>query len=274
MRSDSRAPLSRRHFCALAGTLLAAPAAAVASAEEELPEAARLFGDYDGAFVLRSMRDGRTLRYQPKRCAQRFAPCSTFKIPNSLIGLETGVIPSLDYEMKWDGKKRHIESHNRDHTLRTAYRDSVLWYYERLAERVGTERMRRFVREFRYGDQNVPDGGEQFWLDALTISPNEQVEFLERFYRYELPVSRRTMEQVREIMVAEKTERGTLRGKTGTQGYAKDGKLFATYGWYVGWVEHDGTAHLFAAHLSGGENPIGFTARQVVTELLRGRGLL
>ncbi len=37
-----------------------------------------------------------------ERCAQRFSPCSTFKIPNSLIGLETGVLTDATTVIPWD----------------------------------------------------------------------------------------------------------------------------------------------------------------------------
>src|SRR5919112_46255 len=58
-----------------------------------------------GAFVLYDLRKNRYLRYNEARCRERFTPFSTFKIPNSLIGLDTGVIPDAEYVIKWDAKK-------------------------------------------------------------------------------------------------------------------------------------------------------------------------
>src|SRR5262245_13183914 len=40
-----------------------------------------------GAFVLYDSKHNRYVRYNERRCRERFSPKSTFKIPNSLIGL-------------------------------------------------------------------------------------------------------------------------------------------------------------------------------------------
>jgi beta-lactamase class D len=62
-----------------------------------------------------------------------------------LIGLETGVIPDENHVIRWDGTKHEIESWNRDHTLKTAIQNSVVWYYQELARRVGNERMQSYI---------------------------------------------------------------------------------------------------------------------------------
>src|SRR5262245_25728052 len=75
------------------------------------------FGAFDGCFVLRDIRQGWTLRYRDERCAAAFAPCSTFKIPNALIGLETGVLADADTAFKWDGTPQRVKAWEKDHTL-------------------------------------------------------------------------------------------------------------------------------------------------------------
>lgn len=49
------------------------------------------FGSYSGAFVLYDAAQQRWLRYHPEECRVRTTPCSTFKVCNALIALETGV---------------------------------------------------------------------------------------------------------------------------------------------------------------------------------------
>ena len=56
---------------------------------------------------------------------------------NSLIGLETGVIPDEAYVIKWDGTRYDVPAWNQTHTLKTAIRNSAVWYYQELARRVG-----------------------------------------------------------------------------------------------------------------------------------------
>src|SRR5687767_13169672 len=45
-----------------------------------------------GAFVLVEVESGKTWVVNEELAGQRFLPASTYKIPNTLIGLETGVI--------------------------------------------------------------------------------------------------------------------------------------------------------------------------------------
>ena len=63
------------------------------------------FKNTNGAFVLYDLKRDRYLRYNETRCHQRFSPKSTFKIPNSLIGLETGIISDANYVIPWDRGK-------------------------------------------------------------------------------------------------------------------------------------------------------------------------
>ena len=98
---------------------------------------AKYFKNYDGAFVLYDYNNRYFIRHNEERCKKRFSPCSTFKIPNSLIGLETGIITDKDFTLKWDGVKRSRDEWNKDHSLKTAIQYSVVWYYQELARRVG-----------------------------------------------------------------------------------------------------------------------------------------
>ena len=50
----------------------------------------------------------------------RRLPASTFKIPNSLIFLEEGVVKDENETVEWDGIKRYIENWNKDLNLKEA----------------------------------------------------------------------------------------------------------------------------------------------------------
>ena len=53
---------------------------------------------------------------------ERMAPCSTFKIWNALIGLESGIIASADEAFyRWDGQTRAIPAWNKNLTLKEAF---------------------------------------------------------------------------------------------------------------------------------------------------------
>jgi beta-lactamase class D len=252
----------------------AVSAASPASVADDA-EFRRHFAGYEAAFVLLDARTGTRTRFNAGRCGQRFSPCSTFKVLHTLIALETGAVPNLDHRLRWDGTPRPISTHNRDHTLRTAFAESAAWYYQWVAPRVGADRMACYLTALNYGNRNQSGGLSTFWLgSSLKISADEQVDFLHRLYRGDLPFSEQNQAAVRELMLAKSTSKGTLRGKTGTDGGLRDGVLTAALGWYVGWVETPGGAYIFAANISGGDNPTGRKTREIVEQILTHRGLL
>lgn len=256
----------------LASLLFAAPGSG-----SETINLSRFFTGYKGAFVLYDVAENRTLRYNPAQCAKRVLPCSTFKIPNSLIFLETGTIRDENRIEKWDGKKHPVEEWNRDHTLKTAYGVSAVWYYRRLAAKVSPAVTRRYIRALRYGNQTIPtnfsDGLPHYWLDGpLLISPDEQISFLTRFQRGDIPFSPRTQNIVKKIMVQQKSGDTVLRGKTGTDGNWDTG--VTALGWYVGYLEKKGRPYIFAANMMGGNNPSGRKAKDIVVRILKARKLL
>jgi len=75
----------------------------------------------EGTFVAYKVDDYLIIASDKKRSAEGKLPASTFKIANSLIALETGVVSDPDKDVfKWDGVTRSIEAWNKDHTMRTA----------------------------------------------------------------------------------------------------------------------------------------------------------
>jgi beta-lactamase class D len=231
----------------------AKPEGAPADTPGEAADLAAYFKGRPGTFVLLDLKNGRYLRHDPARAAQRFPPFSTFKIPNSLIGLETGVIRDADFLIKWDAQKYPADNPSfgqwwRDQTLRTAFQRSAVWYYQELAARVGESRMKELVDKLDYGNEDISGGLTRFWLNSsLKISADEQVAFLRRLYREELPVSKRSLAIVKEIMVHEETPAYRLSGKTGS-GPLSEGRFL---GWFVGYLEAGGETHFFAIQLEG-----------------------
>lgn len=224
------------------------------------------FQGFDGAVVLYDLSANQYTRYNPERCAQRFLPASTFKILNALIALETGAIPDENYTLPWDGTQYDLPAWNQDHTLKTAFRDSVVWYYQEVARRIGEENMQRYIGEVGYGNQDIRGNPDSFWLDgAIRISADEQVEFLKRLYQGDLPFSARSMEVVGEIMLLESDDHGRLRGKTGS------GLMDTMHvGWFVGYMEMDSDVHFFAANITGPKAQAnGAKAREILLNILQ-----
>ncbi len=242
-------------------------------ASEVKPELEKYFQGATGAFVLYDLNHDQYLRYNPDRCATRFIPASTFKVMNSLIGLETGVVPDENYVIKWDGTRYDIPIWNQDHTLKTAIQNSVVWYYQELARRVGQEKMQHYVDLANYGNKDISGKIDTFWLEGgLRISADEQVEFLKRLYQGELPFSARSMNIVKEILVLDKTASYQLSGKTGSVQ-----RITPHEGWFVGYLETQGNVYFFATNYET-SSPDGLasgdTARKISLDILKGLGLL
>ncbi|HEX8476137.1 MAG TPA: class D beta-lactamase [Pyrinomonadaceae bacterium] len=243
----------------LAGRMLMALVFVVCASGVSAVEAQDLsahFRNVNGCIVVYDLQKDAYVRHNEARCRQRFSPYSTFKIPNSLIGLETGVIKDADFVIPWNRTKYPPDdwvsepfiNWKRDHNLRTAMQHSVVWYYKELALRVGAARMKKHLAQLEYGNADASGGLDKFWLNSsLRISPEEQIEFLKKFYRDELPFSKRSMRIVKEIIVREETPAYRLSGKTGG-GPAGNGR---SLGWFVGYVETGGKVYFFATNLEG-----------------------
>lgn len=215
----------------------------------------RFFPGAEATFVLLDGQTGQIVRHNPERARQRFSPASTFKIPNSLIALETGVATGQDFPLAWDPavappQSWWRDSWKRDQTLRTAFRQSVVWYYQELARRIGPERMQTYVQRFDYGNGDLSGGIDQFWLrGGLRISADEQVDFLRRFYRGEVGASPRSTQIVKNLMLAEESSEYMLHGKSGTT--MVDGYEDRELAWFVGYVDHGNQVHFFALNMEG-----------------------
>lgn len=199
----------------------------------------------NGTFVLYDLHADRYYIHNPERAVERFIPASTFKIVNSLIALETGVIADTSTVLRWDGQHREVGSWNRDHSMKSAFHNSVVWYYQELARRAGENKMREMVSQIGYGNNNIGGGIDQFWLTGdLRINAYEQVDFLVRLYKNDLPFSERIIDMVRNLMIEERTDEYVLHAKTG---WAR--RSPADIGWYVGYVESNGRPYFFALNI-------------------------
>ncbi len=169
----------------------------------------------------------------PRRAYQGFRPASTFKIPGTLIALETAVAQDEMQVFKWDGKKRWMTDWNQDQTLQTAFRFSAVWVYQDIARRVGADGMQSRLWAWRYGNAVAGPRHDSFWLEGnLRITALEQIDFLRRFADHRLPISERSQAIARRVFLRDETPEWRLFAKTGW-----DGTGPVELGWFVGWTE-------------------------------------
>jgi beta-lactamase class D len=199
-----------------------------------------------GTFVAYKVDDYLIIASDRERSGEGRLPASTFKIANSLIALETGVVQDPDKDVfKWDGVKRANEDWNKDHTLRSAIAVSAFPVYQEIARRIGQEQMQKYVDLFEYGNRNIGGGIDTFWVSGdLRIDPVQQVDFVDRLRRGVLPISKRSQELVRDILPVTKVGDAIIRAKTGLT----DGE-HGSLGWLVGWAEKGAAQTVFALNM-------------------------
>ena len=213
----------------------------------QAPKYFKYFDQYnvDGSFILYNLKDSSTFEINEERCKKRFIPASTFKIFNSLVGLETGVIKDENFIIKWDSITTVDPASNKTQDLKTAFKNSTVWYYQELARRVGEEKMKYYINLVNYGNKDILGGIDKFWLTGkLRISQEEQIEFLVKLFKNKLPFSVRSQNIVKKIMLQEDSVSCKLRGKTG---WGVQDSL--NIGWYIGWVEKNNNVYFFALNI-------------------------
>ena len=174
-------------------------------------------------------------------------PASTFKIPNSIIGLETKEVTDQYSIFKWNGEKRFFKSWEADLTLSQAFQRSCVPCYQEVARKVGVKRMNSYIEKLQYGNIQVDSSNlDNFWLQGnARITQFQQIDFLKRFQKETLPISKRTSAIVKEIMILKGTDNYVLRGKTGWS--IEDDHH---NGWFVGYVESGDQVFFFATNVA------------------------
>lgn len=165
-------------------------------------------------------------------------PASTFKILNTLILLESGVVKSEKEIVAWPGSTDTVKYgyrpdiyHNMD--MEEAFKVSAGWVYRELAKKVGKATYKDYLIKCHYGNADVSINDPDFWnYGTFAISPANQVEMLINLYEEKLPFSRRSYRILKKMMVEEETANYLLRAKTG---WTIDGGKDTS--WWIGYVE-------------------------------------
>ncbi len=182
-----------------------------------------------------------------------YTPASTFKIVNSLIGLETGVITNEKMVIKWDGITRSHAAWNKDLTMEEAFKVSAVPYYREVARRIGLDTMQHWLDTLGYGAKNgrvvLKNNVDTFWLDnSVKVSADEQLGLVKRLYFNQLPFQKRSQDIVKNVMLQESNANYKLSYKTGW-GISETG---SSIGWIVGWIEENNHPYFFALNIEGG----------------------
>ena len=202
-----------------------------------------------GTFALFNNSTGRFTIYNLERYKDSaFLPASTFKIVNSLVGLQTGVIRDENMVIPWDGVTRSFPEWNKDLTMYQAFRASSVPYYQEVARRIGKPNMQFWLDSLSYGTKKITTAIDTFWLDhSLKITPDEQLGLVKNLYFNKLPFHKYNQEIVKKAMLFEDKPEYKLFYKTGWSFYEE--KSPRHIGWIVGWIEENGHPYFFVLNL-------------------------
>jgi len=215
----------------------------------------RYFDDnkVEGCFALMDNASGKfTVHNLGRYRDSSYLPASTFKILNSLIGLQTGKISSDSMVIKWDGVERRVAEWNKDLNMYEAFRVSSVYYYQEVARRIGKDTMQLWLDSLKYGAKTdtgkvvITSAIDSFWLDnSLKITPDQQLGLVKRLYFDQLPFFKSYQEMVKRAMLFENNSNYRLGYKTGW-GFKENGNAI---GWVVGWVEENNHPYFFVLNI-------------------------
>lgn len=225
---------------------------------------AEYFGGLDACILIYEQEADLLTVQNPERCALPLSPCSTFKIPNALIALETGVVTGPGHIIQWDGKQRSRKITNRNHDLASAIRHSVVWYFQAVARMIGAERMQDYLDSLGYGNRDISAGIDRFWLgSSLKIDAYQQLRLLQQLKNNQLPFVNKAQEQVKNIMLLRTDVPGMLRGKTGSCRSEE-----YDHGWFIGWLLNGGKTTFFVSNFIA-PGARGSQAQSLVYDILK-----
>jgi beta-lactamase class D len=231
MRSPSRA-------AAFAFALLVMTAiAAAGGAGLPQPSAAARFSSYGHPGVFLLQRDGVAVAtiHGGEIADTPRSPASTIKPLLALIALETGALRNADEVVPWNGDGRSVKPEwQKDMALREAMQTSSEPYFRVLAERIGRKRLAAWVAKVGYGNRVVGKLPARAWHDGtLTVTARQQLAFIDRLRRGDLPFSAKSIAAVKAAMRNDEANGTRIYGKTGTHLNAdRTGNA-----WWIGWVE-------------------------------------
>ena len=174
-------------------------------------------------------------------------PASTFKIVNSLIGIEPGIVKDDSTVFQWDTVPSGRAECDKDMTMMEAFQVSCVNWYQQLARKIGEKQMQHYLDTLgyaaKYGRLVLKNDLDQFWLNSnAKVTADEQVGLVKKLYFDQLPFQKRTHEIVRKMMLRENNANYRLAYKTGLGNLPNGNRV----GWIVGWIEENQHPYFFA----------------------------
>ncbi len=194
----------------------------------------------EGCFALLNNQMGDITVYNMELDTQRLPTGTSFKIPETLIGIQTGKIINENTTLL------HDTSTNGNLNLKQAFNKTSIPYFQEMARQIGKDTLRMWLDSLSYGNKKMSTPVDSFWLNnELKISPDEQLGFLSKLYFEQLPFQKYAQETVANLMMKEDDSLYRLSYTTGTGIDEKNNSI----AWNLGWIEENRHIYFFVTFI-------------------------
>ncbi len=209
-------------------------------------------------FLLVDAVSGETVLELGSAIDERMSPCSTFKIPLSLMGYDAGILideqtPIWEFQEGYDD---FLDAWKDAQSPQSWMQCSCVWYSKKISCCLGLQEMQDYLSVFDYGNQDLSGGlvmpgkTDPVWFhsSSLKISPKELVSFVNTMLQNTFLLTDHAIAKTKAILFKEELPQGwKLFGKTGWSGsIGRYDDAILEYAWFVGWIEKDNRAFSFA----------------------------
>lgn len=222
----------------------------------------QIFENYNrtnDSFVVYHKNNEEIIGYNLQRANKRFIPGSTFKIPNTVIALSEKIITNINQIFYYyNGQEVFLDVWTNNMSLKEAFKTSNVPAFQEIATSIGLTKMKEYINKFEYGNQNIGNIIDRFWLDGpLEISSIEQIVWLDKLLDNKFNTDSSVIDRLYEIAYIENiNDHWKLYGKTGWANKA---------GWFIGWIEKNNNRFIFAINLNIEESK-DLPLREIITK--------
>lgn len=242
-----------------------------------------LFTNLRGCFLLFDVKANKLIMEEGESCYEKYPAASTFKVPLAVMAFDSGVLKNEEQILKWDGKKRWLDHWNKDQNARTWMQYSVVWFSQELTPMIGEKKLKKYLQDFKYGNEEISDIRNSWLLSpslkkpSLIISSYEQLEFMKKLWSGTLPVTKRSMDLTKEIMALESSPKGfKLSGKTGSNFMDAEKKI--QIGWFISHLQKGDQEYIAVTNITDimpydGTSFGGLRAKDITKRIFSRQGL-
>ena len=160
--------------------------------------------EVEGTMVIESLNQNKSYIYNKQRAETFLSPASSFKIPHTLIALNEGLV-TVDSVINWDKNIGLVKSCNANQTLKSSFKNSCIWVYQVFASTIDSSKYKNYLEQMDYGNKVVGNDVKNFWLDeSLKINAFEQINFLKKLHKNNLPFKQKDIDALKNIIIDEK----------------------------------------------------------------------